>query len=226
MAANELSSGDISAIVEPMWAHLRARTASAGDLSTATLGIQSIRASIDAVKNTTECEIRLLAYEHALRLKPTKAASHMVEVFDALELSTTCKVDRPEPKPLPKPSFPIPAAKDCPRGIFFVDPSGNDKANGDESAPFATVGRALAATRANRKTVGAGGIGAAIVLRKGTHYLATGLNLTAVDSGLTITNYPGEESWLSGGVALKTQWKPFNTTGMPCTCPIPLVVFC
>jgi hypothetical protein len=92
-----LASADVSDIVLPMWAQLRAHTSRVGDLST----INSFdRRTINAVKNTTECEIRLLAYEHALHIVSSqRAASKMVEVFDALQLSTMCSVTRPTPIP-------------------------------------------------------------------------------------------------------------------------------
>jgi hypothetical protein len=53
-----------------------------------------------------------------------------------------------------------------------------------------------------------------VVLRAGTHYLgASSIKLTAVDSGLLITNYPGEEAWMSGGVPIQANWKAYNTSG-------------
>jgi hypothetical protein len=201
------SADDVSDIVSPMWAQLRAHTSRVGDLST----IKSFdRRTINAVKNTTECEIRLLAYEHALHIvNSQRAASKMVEVFDALQLSTMCSVTRPTPIPVPAPSYPLPTTK----ATFFVDHSkGDDKNSGAKDQPFATVTRALAATRSARNGLTASDK-AAIVLRAGTHFLNKGLNLTSVDSGLIITNFPGEESWVSGGVPLKTKWLRFNTTG-------------
>jgi hypothetical protein len=125
-------------------------------------------------------------------------------VFDALELESSCGVTRPIPTgSIPPPSDPLPSGP----AVFFVDPSGDDSHAGTESAPFATVDRAVAATRSASTTP------KAVVLRKGTHFLGTeSVKLTAADSGLLITNYPGEEAWVSGGVPLKTSWEKYNTT--------------
>ena len=208
------ASVEIAGIVSPMWQQLKANTVNVGDLSSAIPNSKQVdvRSAIDNVKNTTECEIRLLSYEYALSLQPKRVASKLVDVFDALELETMCSVTRPIPQKLPPPSYPLPDSN----FTYFVDlDKGNDTAAGTKLEPFATVGRALAATRtrASASTSGAvPAIKAAIVLRAGTHYLTKGLNLSASDSGLTITNYPGEESWLSGGVALKTKWEPVNLT--------------
>ena len=56
----------------PMWAQLREN------------------ARLGALANTTECHVRLLTYEYALGLQAERAP--MLEVFDALELNTTCGV--------------------------------------------------------------------------------------------------------------------------------------
>ena len=60
----------------PMWAQLREN------------------ARLGALANTTECHVRLLTYEYALGLQAERAP--MLEVFDALELNTTCGVARPD----------------------------------------------------------------------------------------------------------------------------------
>ena len=52
----------------------------------------------------------------------------------------------------------------------------------------------------------AGG-GGTIILRAGTHYLQTQLNLDAGDSNLAFQAFPGEEVWLSRGTPLaKIKW--------------------
>ena len=96
------SSSSVAGIVSPLWSELKAHTARVGDLSTAVDATDTtaprVKRAIDGVKNTTECEIRLLAYEYALTLKPERASTtKMVDAFDALELSTMCQLPRPTP---------------------------------------------------------------------------------------------------------------------------------
>ena len=55
-----------------------------------------------------------------------------------------------------------------------------------------------------------------IILRNGTFFLAATITLTAADSGLAISAFPGEEPILSGGVALGAlAWEPFSRPGPP-----------
>ena len=209
-----VGSFDVAGHVAPMWATVRAATRRTGDLTALhpvtgqrdAEDVESVRAQLEAggIKNTTECEIRLLAYEYALKAQPQRAATKMVEVFDALELQASCGVARPTPAALPPPSYPLPAAGTA----LYVDAvKGSDGNAGTEAAPLATVHAALAGVRGSAKKL------SAIVLRAGTHFLCAPLNLTAADSGLTLTNYPGEEAWLSGGAPLATTWRPFNVSG-------------
>lgn len=128
----------------------------------------------------------------------------MIEVFDALQLDSSCGVPRPVPNgAIPPPSNPLPTGP----GVYFVSPDGSDTNSGAENSPFATLQRALTATRAAASGT------KAIVLRKGTYYLgSSSIKLTAADSGLLISNYPGEEAWISGGVPLQVNWKSYNVS--------------
>jgi hypothetical protein len=209
LASASMTPAEIDAFVAPMWQQLRTNRARYGDLSTVEItndftAVQ-VKDAIDGVKNTTECEIRMLAYEYALKELPKRAVTKMVEVFDALELMSSCGVDRPTPSALPTPAFPNPTGP----GAFFVDPTkGKDTNKGTEAEPFATASAGLKATRAVSK-----GTAKAIVLRAGVHFLSETLKLDTQDNDLLITNYKGEEAWLSGGVKLATDWKPFNVSG-------------
>jgi hypothetical protein len=211
LASAAMTHDEIDAFVAPMWATLRANRDHTGDLSTVAFtddfSAVQMKQAIDGVKNTTECEIRMLAYEYALKELPERAVTKMLEVFDALELMHSCGVERPTPSALPSPAYPNPTGP----GAFFVDPAkGTDTNQGTEADPFATVGAALKATRTMLNSKGAT---KAIVLRAGVHFLADTLKLDKQDSNLLITNYKGEEAWLSGGAKLKTEWKPFNVSG-------------
>ena len=86
----------------------------------------------------------------------------------------------PAPAPAPAPSEPIPA------GAKFVSPSGSDSAAGTESAPWRTLGKAVASVSA----------GDTVVFRSGT-YGAAGTRTYFAASGtstapITLRGYPGE----------------------------------
>ena len=169
-----------------------------------------------------DCATRNFTWFFAQSLLPERAP--LVSVFDALRLAVDCNQTRPSAPPAPAPPFyaagggrvlralPLPAAA---AGAFFVDAErGNDSNSGSEAAPFATVARALAATRAGGARPP--GAAACVVLREGTHGLGGATQvLTAADSGLVVTGAAGEgEAWVSGGVQLPAlAWKAFNTTG-------------
>ena len=99
----------------------------------------------------------------------------------------------------------------------FVDPlRGSDTHDGAvEGRPMASVEAALARLRSRRSeavrhTPGTV-IGAELVLREGTHFLAPGITgpllLGPEDSYLTIRGYgSGERAVLSGGVPLHLHW--------------------
>ena len=143
------------------------------------------------------------------------SAAHLQEIADALngspEKTAGCNVTVPASllasrAALPRfRPYPLPSSA---ASTFYVSPTGSDSAAGTQAAPFKTVARALAATRAS----GAGPN--AIVLRAGTHYLAATLQLTGADSGLTMSAFPGEEAWLSRGVPLAgVTWSPAAAPG-------------
>jgi hypothetical protein len=172
-----------------------------------------------AAPGDTECALDLLAYQHALSLQPSRAP--LAEVFYALQLQDCGATPPPGPAEAPVRLTPLTAAQVAAQctAVFYVAPSGSDSAAGALDAPFKSILRALAATRAARPTSAA-----CVVLRAGTHYLLEGagagagagggIELTAADSGLTFTGFEGEEAWVSGGVPLTgLAWQPFNTSG-------------
>eukprot|EP01049_Picozoa_sp_SAG25_P009164 SAG25_NODE_885_length_4932_cov_8.691082_1_plen_242_part_00 len=92
----------------------------------------------------------------------------------------------------------------------YVDVDGSDNATGSSVLqPVRTLGRALALSRRRPR-----GAQAVIVLRAGIHHLVVPLQLTARDSGLTIQNYPHEETWISGATPLpaasRTGWRSWD----------------
>ncbi len=149
-----------------------------------------------------DCGLRAIAYNFSLARLPDGGSAALVH--DALRLAVDCGqafapvLGAAAP---PRPRLP-PRAADAP--TFYVSPGGDDAAAGTEAAPFATLARALRASRA-------GAVAARLVLRAGTHALAAPLVLTAADSGLSIAAYPGEAPVVSGGEALPAdlEWTRF-----------------
>jgi hypothetical protein len=164
-----------------------------------------------------DCKLRAFAHEYSLSIRP---ASDPKVVADGLELGSLC----PAPAPLAASS----EAKDgasvaarskaaaahraiaAARFVGWVDPvrGDDDVGDGTETAPHATVGRALSALRARR---GSNAAPAALVLSPGTHFVAQTIELTASDAHLAIVATPtigAGPTVLSGGVDLGTlSWK-------------------
>ena len=179
------------------------------------------------LQNSTECKGRMLAYDYALQLQPARAP--LLEVFDALfgtaQGGYQCNVTRPPAAAAASGAAAWPPSRDprlLPAASFYIDPlKGDDGAAGTVGAPFRTVSRGVAASRAATQTAAAAAAAAAdaaapraVVLRAGTYYLDVPLALDSRDAGLTLTNYPGEEAWLSGasGGPLATAWRAYNTS--------------
>jgi hypothetical protein len=103
----------------------------------------------------------------------------------------------------------------APRAVatVYVDSTkGSDNNAGTLTAPFRTIAKGVSSAR---------GGGGNVILRGGTYYQgAPGIgtiHLTDADSGLSISAYPNEEVWISGGIQLNlSSWQPHNvnkTTG-------------
>eukprot|EP00755_Sulcionema_specki_P009472 Sspe_Gene.43788::Locus_21396_Transcript_1_1_Confidence_1.000_Length_2624::g.43788::m.43788 len=151
------------------------------------------------------CAWRRLAYNYSVALRPDGAE----DVYDALQLGKYCTgstaVPRPDKASLPR-VFPPTSAVPSGETTLYVDSAkGSDSNPGTEAHPMRTIQAAV--DKAGDKS------SAVIVLRKGTFYLGKPVEVTAKNSRLTIQNMPGEEVWLSGGVALEgLQWVEHNTT--------------
>lgn len=160
-----------------------------------------------------DCAFRQFVVDHAATLQPFRDVSLFQAVADALNgaveaqncsvapagAAAAASASRFVHRALPRADAPA---------VFYVDTnSGSDSAAGTITAPFATIERGLVATRAAAPTPGT------LILRAGTFYLAAPLELGADDAGLTITSFPGEAAWLSGGRAVSAlAWTPVNTT--------------
>jgi hypothetical protein len=149
------------------------------------------------------------------------AASHaphnLRSVYDALELPGNCSGAPARPG---ESQLPTGAKGSPPPDTLFVDATkGSDEAAGTEAAPLRTVGHAV-------ELSAVGGGPRTILLRAGTHYLATTLEITPKHSGLSIRPFPGESATLSGGSPLSLQfqktaawWAGPNTTVMVADLP-------
>ena len=86
--------------------------------------------------------------------------------------------------------------------VFHVSPAGRDGARGTAAAPFATLHRAIEASRAAPGPD-------RILLRGGIYYLSSTVKLGPQDSGLVIEGAEGEQVVVSGGRRV-TGWKAWR----------------
>lgn len=152
-----------------------------------------------------DCGMRRLLYRRAKALQPWRGV--LLEAFDALELEALCGEERPVVVERPAPEH-APRGREVDARRFYVAGAGSDddgRHDGSVERPFATIHHALTAARRVDKVGGA----REIVLRGGVHFLNETLRLTVADSGLIITNEPGEEVWLSGGAVIPAgaEWR-------------------
>jgi hypothetical protein len=158
-----------------------------------------------------DCKVREYAYEYAQTLQQWRGAAKMQEVFDSLELATLCNqtFDASLFEPTPA-AHTHTLLADSQSLKAFVDASAGEAVGatlGDASAPFGTVHEAVAALRAVPR---AAGQRALVVLRAGTHYMTSTLELGPAESHLSIVNFPGEAAAMSGAMPITTDWKPHH----------------
>ena len=187
-----------------------------------------------------DCALRAFVVERATYLQPAAARTDWgLRAIDALQMAGQC----PGWLPSPSPSTPAASASypslDVACGVeVFVSPSGSDANAGTLASPLATPTAALRLTRYLRSSTLTP---ACITLRAGTYHLGSAdrgggdqaadsrvgvLELTAIDSNLTLRAYPGEEGQgviLSGGVPLTPAWVPYVTlpAGVVYSTPLP-----
>jgi hypothetical protein len=175
-----------------------------------------IQSAPTPLRNATDCLLRSYALERALEVNPGLTASQLAAMADALSgdpmMGSGCFVRLPAATVAARAALPPPPPPPPARGAaFFADAlHGSDANPGTLAAPFLTVARALAATRA------AGGGGSVILRGGGTFHLPAPLALTAGDSGLSLQTHGGdaEPAWLSGAAPLvNLTWAAVNTSG-------------
>lgn len=165
------------------------------------------------VSQALDCDLRGLMYNRSAALVGAR-----VEVWDALQLSAYCGLPRPagldgRPAQAAAAAAGAAAALAPAATVVYVDAGAGSDANpGTLVQPFATVGRAVAATRGAPRP-------AAVVLRGGAvHHLPATVELFPPDSGLAIVGFPGEDPVVSGGSPLDGgvlgSWQPTGTPGV------------
>jgi hypothetical protein len=156
-----------------------------------------------AVAEDLDCALRNLTWEYGKHLggQPGSApamAPPFNALFDALRLAIDCGLELPDDK-FRNISFHHSSSGAT---YYYADAQhGSDSNAGTIDAPFLTVSRAVSASRAGPSP-------ATIILRQGTFFLPSTLELTPADSRLSMSAFDGESATLSGGAPLRDlTWK-------------------
>eukprot|EP01062_Namystynia_karyoxenos_P023974 TRINITY_DN19300_c0_g1_i1.p1 TRINITY_DN19300_c0_g1~~TRINITY_DN19300_c0_g1_i1.p1 ORF type:complete len:935 (+),score=273.61 TRINITY_DN19300_c0_g1_i1:66-2870(+) len=142
-----------------------------------------------------DCMWRNLGWGYAQKLQPWLDAEHQTMVRDALELKALCGQEPALRAPRPAAGRGTGALRDDAVKVYVEPTHGSDAAAGTSAAPFATIARAVRATRARKP-----GTQATVVLRGGTYFLSDTIAIHSEDSGLRFASYQGETAVISGGV--------------------------
>jgi len=158
-----------------------------------------------------DCEMRKLALGYAKYLHSWRPAADPVfqQVRDALRLNELCGADYSEefeeewatPKLRHVKEEPPPCDK---AHCIYVDANATETGDGSIDKPTSTLGDALALSRSMGDPYNT-----TILLRHGIHYLNATIQFGHNDSGLSVTGYPGEDAWISGGIEIPatTKWR-------------------
>ena len=150
------------------------------------------------------CKVYELVHEYSLKVQPNLTSAQSNAIRDALRLDE-CNTTKRAPHSNEDQSrrrFPIPHSDGV--TVYVDSVRGDDSAGGTLDAPLRTIRAAQSKTRS------ASGA-STIILRGGVYYLNSTLELTPLDSGLTIQNYDGEEAVVSGATPLGSlEWKPHD----------------
>ena len=144
--------------------------------------------------------VRKLAYQFGQKLLPRKGKFE--SLYYALDLNDPCNgedFNMAEPVAYIEPSKASPNAD-----AIYVSPTGDDSAAGTEAAPLKTIQAGFDKAAAAKST--------SLVLRGGTYYLTSAVNVNSKHSGIAVTAYNDEEPVISGGKKLTTEWKPYDVS--------------
>jgi len=149
----------------------------------------------DGVPASFDCAMRKLAYAYGKQLLPRQGrfdSLHSALSLDAPECSTAM-IARQEGEQRWN--------NNLPANALFVDPEvGVDDNDGTQEMPLKSIHTAV--NKAPR--------GGTVVLRGGSYFLDSTLQIGAAHSGLTIQAYPGETPVVSGGKKLQVAWEPYD----------------
>jgi hypothetical protein len=150
---------------------------------------------------------------------PVRAAGHSLDFyvyeqngakgdsFDADVLSLSAKSAPPQPPPPPPPPVSgvgsgLPSSLPASTGpTYYVSPSGSDSAAGGATAPWRTIGHALAAVSP----------GSTVLVHAGTYadWLVASRSGTA-SSPITVAAYPGEHATVTGRLKIAASYLRFS----------------
>ena len=151
-----------------------------------------------------DCKMRQLALDFAQKIQPFRSKAHFQMIADALNGATeaqNCSIKVPDSYGVDVKVMNTSLLSAGVTKIFYVDSiRGKDSNTGLIKSPFKTIARAVMAARS-------AGMYSTIILREGTFYLTTTIELEPQDKGLTIKSYPDEEVWISGGKVITPKWK-------------------
>jgi hypothetical protein len=199
----------------------------AGRSLVALLACLSVSGPASADKTSLDCPLRQIGLDYAASLQPWRSAAAFQEVADALNgaiEAANCSV---------KPKAQLGAGSDASRvawaplpragsgvvSVFADSTKGSDTSgDGSEAKPFRTIQRALKAVSSARARLqqARGGDAStrapfAIVLREGTFYLGSTIQLDSRFSFVSFQAYPGEEVSISGATPIQdVKWEPFK----------------
>ena len=148
------------------------------------------------------CAWRSFAAEYGISLRPDAAGL----LRDAVQLTTLCNatvmLEEAMPTKLAMKQFVSSASTT----IYVDGVAGSDSNPGTLTSPLLTIAAGVAKSRGlTRPTT--------LYLRGATYHLTSTIQLTSVDSGLTISSYQGESAWLSGAAIVPTPvWTPYSVT--------------
>ena len=163
------------------------------------------------VPHSADCAIRHAAWSYGRRLLPERGG--FASLFDALQLHA-CGIERQVTAPadhLSMSNTVVPLPKDQPVLLVGALPEANEQQ--ESLSVYTDLHEALAASRRLRHKLPAGSP-ITIALRGGTHYLRKTLQLSPLDSGLTLRSYPSEVAFVSGGEPLLIrEWRRSSHCG-------------
>ena len=173
------------------------------------------------------CAAKVLAFDYASKLLTTADVPDIPTklrlVSDALQLQTACRKRAWRSTEVGRSPKRSNSRRVQPSGRFavYVDPTiGVDNQLGSLEQPMRTIGAALTRLRSLRSSV-SNMTESELVLRGGVHYMSETIELTAMDSHVTIRGHEGESAILSGGAALTLSWQPVSGKPGVFSSPVP-----